>query len=1318
MKTTAFHVALVVLAALGLASSAPAADAQSISRGSLRVYGDVAASFDGNRVVFRCEDASRADILMGKLLADLFWASGDGKTDTTIALGGQSIVAHEWPPYGAIAIGRIGATVLAVGASDKKALSVVLGKEPMLHAGKFVSIPANPYPQTLDFYDLKAFKFYTEAMNSPDRLGLDSHWPFVRSLGLGGLAYQNLGIADSPAPGVELWAGSDYEVREAQRQHGMVVPSVEVAGAIPFWMRNEFPDAIAQPNPSVLMIGWQMPALSNTYCQSWGSPLDLQNTYCLSFLKQVIDRYASSPAIGGWQFYAGEPGAELGFHDRTTENYDYSPEGQASFRNYLQKVRGYSLAELGKRWFGAPGHYSAWSQVTIPDLHGFFGNLNEDCFRINEGWSWLPKDRNGSDETIPSPASNWISVEMPPSQQQVTLPQPDAYCKVRFDISRWSKSHADKSVYLICDLDIGSDAGARVWLNGNDLGKHKAKDGGQGAFGLDITDLLHSGGNDLVLLIPHEGKIIGPVFLTTTQPAHYPYLGALRNAQFVDATAWQTYSLYFLHDTVFRKARQLDPDRAMGMGSDEFALMAGQIADLCHDYGLSVQNTGREAWYFPWWPGLGCVDDFYYTSESGGTPNEADLTRLLSWILFDGDSSTMLFQNIESFQKLEHQDGWFTRHKNALRLEGKALREKPKIALFRSTTTSLLGEGSPWTWDVGRGELEASHYDNVYVTEREILNGKVNAYPVLFDCGSVYTDPDVVSAIQRYVENGGTFVALQNTGWHTTTQPDSYPISRLTGFDVLSKGGSGPIKFEDNIPVLGLWSGKTFQGSGAAVDYRGANSAGIGLSMQAAVPEAVSLARWQDGSTAVGFRKLGKGRVIVLGSSFWRSGRDIAGVWQSQSELERAFFDRLFTDLNVFRTTGSQSVDVWTRKFVTKNGLQDWLVAINSGPAPVTTSLTMNVERQPVQVWDLTTGDKVAFTYADGKVTIPNVAIVERENRVFAVQRADLVGGIPAWWEEKLRFWKKVSPIGSAVSVASSDVVRPADPAGLDTVAADRWKFTMASSNQAGDSRWKLPGFDDSAWRTIGNGPWNFQYADMAGYAGSADYRLRFNAPASWIGHKVSLGLRAIHVPVVYGHGEFALNGHRVAAYDFSVHDGETYNYDVTDQVKPGENVLSLEITSTGAYGGVGGAVWLAAEPVLTDVQDMISGWNKIGEDRSTIAMVSFPGNVHGRYVYRDVDLPADFSGKNVYLHIETPYQWIGLVMINGHPIYNNSMGTNFGTRLDINLAPFFKAGASNRIGLWPFETEPRYSGNEARQQADMNITAIKIGYEAQRRSE
>ena len=142
------------------------------------------------------------------------------------------------------------------------------------------------------------------------------------------------------------------------------------------------------------------------------------------------------------------------------------------------------------------------------------------------------------------------------------------------------------------------------------------------------------------------------------------------------------------------------------------------------------------------------------------------------------------------------------------------------------------------------------------------------------------------------------------------------------------------------MPIFKGWEGKQFAGEGSALDFKDTQSAkDVSVAMAPAASDTVALARWEDGSVAVGMRKLGRGRVIVLGSTFWRYGRDLGGkgTWRATS-VEPVFLERLLTDLGVRRTADASTPDVYARKVITKNGLQEWLIALN------TTSLNMKAD--------------------------------------------------------------------------------------------------------------------------------------------------------------------------------------------------------------------------------------------------------------------------------------------------------------------------------------------------------------------------------------
>ena len=142
----------------------------------LRGYGKVSAEFGKNRVLFHCQDQAHADILLGKLTADLTW-DGKGKA-ADLKIKGKSIPAMQYDPYGVMVLGASANDVFAFGAPDAVSMKVLLGGTPMLKDDARFK-PAKPYPLYLDFYDLKAFKCYVSAARSLCGEGIASHWEFV-----------------------------------------------------------------------------------------------------------------------------------------------------------------------------------------------------------------------------------------------------------------------------------------------------------------------------------------------------------------------------------------------------------------------------------------------------------------------------------------------------------------------------------------------------------------------------------------------------------------------------------------------------------------------------------------------------------------------------------------------------------------------------------------------------------------------------------------------------------------------------------------------------------------------------------------------------------------------------------------------------------------------------------------------------------------------------------------------------------------------------------------------------------------------------------
>ncbi len=663
--------------------------------------------------------------------------------------------------------------------------------------------------------------------------------------------------------------------------------------------------------------------------------------------------------------------------------------------------------------------------------------------------------------------------------------------------------------------------------------------------------------------------------------------------------------------------------------------------------------------------------------------------------MFDADSSHTFYWDIEDYIQLEKQNGWFTKHRRLLELFGKYLRSKPGVIVLRSAESRLLGVPAPTHWDLGQGELQGAHYDNGYAGERELKAGLIDGYPVLIDSGSEYMEPDIVASIRKYVEAGGVFVALHNTGVHTALDPNSFPAASLTGFRPSIGGKNGKIIFGRNLPIFKEWEGKEFEGSGVSLECS-QELANVRPDLSSADKGCVALARWADGGVAVGYRQIGKGRVIVLGSAFWRQGRDLAGAWRTSEALERAFLERLLTDSGVTRNANATAPEIWARKMQTKNGLQEWLLAVNSASASRTADVWMQTDRTPAQVFDLETNASVEFTAENGGVLIKNVNFGAYDVKAFGARKGTIIGALPTWWREKTFYWKR-TPEERAAEAASYPAPTSGDP---DVMNFEAWSFKSDPDNKLGLlNGWTKPEFDDSSWKTMEIGPWNLLDPALADYQGAGLYRRNFVLPPDWSNKQVLLSLYSFDTPIVYDVGRFFINGVPVADYKTRGW-SQTLNYDISGKLHPGENVLAVKVTGQPQFSGISGAVWLEARQPLEAVMDLRSRWRVIAKEGDGPVDVASLARIKGRYLTRDFEVPAQWKGQTIYLELSSNVQWLRTVVINGRPINYNSFLHPFGLRSRINLTPYLKTGGVNKLMLV-----------SAGDNEDVQLNMIGLGY-------
>ena len=188
---------------------------------------------------------------------------------------------------------------------------------------------------------------------------------------------------------------------------------------------------------------------------------------------------------------------------------------------------------------------------------------------------------------------------------------------------------------------------------------------------------------------------------------------------------------------------------------------------------------------------------------------------------------------------------------------------------------------------------------------------------------------------------------------------------------------------------------------------------------------------------------------------------------------------------------------------------------------------------------------------------------------------------------------------------------------------------------------------------------------------------------------------------LTFGEGGWTLNGSPLPT-PAPAYQMQHSVLDVTDQLLPGTNVLAVEVRGGFTWrgkklSGLGGAVSLEAVEPLEERMDLAGTWEAVLADYIGRKDVTLPGKVRGKSLAKEVEIPAAWSGRDVFLRA------------TGQPIRpSSSHEVYFANQEEFNLAPYLRAGQKNRIELWPFIVDG--NGTEISPEADMEISSIQIG--------
>lgn len=635
----------------------------------------------------------------------------------------------------------------------------------------------------------------------------------------------------------------------------------------------------------------------------------------------------------------------------------------------------------------------------------------------------------------------------------------------------------------------------------------------------------------------------------------------------------------------------------------------------------------------------------------------------LGWFTFECLNALDNFINVESMMYSPVTPLW-KENFPYLHLANRYDLKKPEIALLSSGENLRLNPGNmagiPYVFDLGRGDLQSLGYSYAYVAEPALHDGLAEGYSVLWDCGTWVMSPQTVADLRKYVENGGTFVALQETGRHTLTERDAWPIESLTGFKVSEvRPMGGFVSILHRQPLFTKLAGKNFENAGRSIDYSGYNYADTCVALTPVARGTQAIARYRDGAIAIGLRRLGKGRVIVLGSPFWRDSYDERGMWWPGPK-QNAFVQDLHEGLGVPPDVPADTQAVWRDRYVANNGTEEYLILWNPSDTDAHQFTTdWHTSFAAAQVLDPKTGQPV-----DAKIDGDTIHLAQSlqplETRILAVQSqrapADTVAH---WWTKTAQWWKASLP-GHTVKYPELPVFYAAFPPGagqvVDTAAATPEALAALSSAPGSPEGW------DNTLCFIA--PWYDGISTKDGQ--SVLYRSAVATPPSWRpGDRYILRLKR------YPRGGFTgvvyLNGKQVAT---SRDPGET---DVSQLVRfPGTNVLVIQADKNGFVGDPD--LWRMPAPAETLSLD--GEWSvRLDEDTGT-GTATLPGSFTGLWATRSVVVPASWSKSHVFLNARANYS---RVAINDRVIFYNSSTTGY-----MDLTPWIKFGEANQILLQP----------------------------------
>ncbi|HEY3415836.1 MAG TPA: hypothetical protein VGM23_03035, partial [Armatimonadota bacterium] len=970
-------------------------------------------------ITFTAEDARHAALIGAKYRADLL-GFGDLKLQANGGLPG-TVIALEGT--GLWLIGLDGDKCHVLFAHSQKELTALAKRA---NAAGWKPTTERAYPRWLDCFDNAGTGVWFGGGGAPVTLPDDFQWIKDR-----GFALCNQPPTESRyvAPGVLDTSITDW-FGAMEKQYDIPYRTL-LWSHKPEWAWNRTPLPYVKPAGLAVVEPVMQYQRLNVYDAP--EPVPASDRYTLDFRRRFAAELNDDPNFLGHHALGEVPDAgipELAAVGNT-------PEVKSLWHSYLVNTLGLDLPRVALLHTGRRDSYRSWDDVQVPTPRDFLGDeaRSLDLVGIWDGHADREKAGVAAKWYTPdgAPADGWHPVHC---NDPILLLNGGGFAANKREKSAdyWLRRKVTVSAEQLPTLQYlhivralwhgpSESTFCEAYLNGQPLKAVSKDEPDEISVCFETGGVLRAGENSLVLCM-HGGPPAGPVFLGPLPLRKYPYMTEPENRLWFDAVNFSAWLRMHTLENILRAVRAADPDRPMKVMATINLLDLSQ--DICLKYGAYQHDTGGAGGY--WAPMTGArlsrTNGLPWSCEQGGPPNNAAaMQAAMTFYLMYGNDAVDLVFGVTHYKDKPDVAAWVDQNLALMHCIGKMDLPLPPIAILRSTRATRLGFSDPWNWDVGRGGLQGVGRNFAYVEVPDISNGNINKYPVVIDDGTVLLTEDEVEGLQRYVRQGGTFVAQFNTGMHSPSQPKVWLLEQALGLKVTPKLMTdenyhrwplGKIHFTEQQNLLPSLRGKQCEGSGVAIDFLGNEHTGA-LAMTGEGNGITPVATWDDGTMAVAEVKRGLGRFVILGTPFYLRMRDEKGMWINSAQLN-TYFDEFLTNLGAPRDSWTGDTGIWAEHWVSKNGVYDLYPAARmsrQGEASVNATVALRRQTPIREVVEVTANGhpKQPVVWKNGTFTLPATSFGQMQSRMYAAPRADVESAALQWFDVQKRHWRALPPL-------------------------------------------------------------------------------------------------------------------------------------------------------------------------------------------------------------------------------------------------------------------------------------------------------------------